>query len=193
MFVFGGVFVLEAVLAFFCAFFFFAAFFFWCFGLRGGGHFMEGGRGGCFEGEAFAGVGVVDGEDVGVEGEAFVVADFAAVFAVADDGPAFVGEVDADLVFAAGEEFDFEKGAFVDFFERFVVSDGEFAFFGVFGGVDAAGFVFGEMALDAAGGGVGVAFDEGEVGFFGFVPVFLEGDFGFFAAGEDEEAGGVAV
>ncbi len=88
---------------------------------------MESSRRGDLEGHAFSAVGMVESEDVRVEGEALVIADFATVFAIADDGPAFVGEVDADLIFATREEEDLEEGAFFDYFDGAVFGGGELA------------------------------------------------------------------
>ena len=50
---------------------------------------------------------MIKAEDVRVEGEAFVIPNFLAIFTIPDDRPAFVSEVDTDLIFTPSEEGDF--------------------------------------------------------------------------------------
>ena len=59
---------------------------------------------------------------------AVVAGFFLAVARVAEDGMAVVGEVDADLIAAAGFETDFDDGGVDERFLDAVVGDGELAF-----------------------------------------------------------------
>lgn len=151
--------------------------------------------GGCFglEGHGFSAVGVVEGDGEGVEGDAVVGFVGGTVFFVADDGVSGFGEVNADLVFAAGNEIDFEQAEGGAFFDHTVGGVGEFSFFGVGGGIDDLGAVFGEVAGEDAGGFIEVAVNDGEVFFFGLVPLALEVMFGVFGFGEEQDAGDLAV
>ena len=123
-----------------------------------------------------------------MEGEALVIANFATVFAIADDGPAFVGEMDADLVFTTSEEEDLEKGALADFFNGFVSGGGEFALPFVGCGEDTACLVFSKVGLYYSFAGIRLTFDEGKVSFFRFPPIFLEGELRLFAASENQKS-----
>lgn len=62
------------------------------------------------EGDALLGVGVVEGEGVGVEGLSVDEGGGEAVDGVAGDGEVDGGEVDADLVSASGDESALEEG-----------------------------------------------------------------------------------
>jgi len=170
-------------------------------GGEGGGELHSGAGGGVGDGDA-VGVqclaldegrlvlGRLEAEEVGaVEGGA------AAVEAVGDDGVADVGEVDADLVGAAGEEFDVEECE---------------AAVAALDAVDGAG---GLAALAGDGDGLGVAaaagegevnevavklrfsLDYGEVVLFDGAGLELggEGGMGGVGLGAEDDAAGVAV
>ena len=76
-----------------------------------------GGDGG-FEVEWGTGAGLVEGEAEGVEAEAARAVDVAAVFVVAHDGVVQHLHVNADLVFAAGVQMEFEQGELVVLLEQ---------------------------------------------------------------------------
>lgn len=128
-----------------------------------------------------------------MESEALVVADFATVFAIADDGPPLVGEVDPDLIFSPGEEIDFKKGALAHFLHDLVLRAGEPALSLIGRGKNPAGLILGKVALDGAFGGIGMTFDKSEVGLFSLFPIVLQGELGLLGAGEDKKSGGIAV
>ena len=86
----------------------------------------------------------------GVDGS---LADFgAAVFFVAEDGVADAGEMDADLVGAAGFEPAFDEGYEAEAFEDLPVGYCVLALFGVVGGAEAeaVGGVAHEVGVDGA-------------------------------------------
>ena len=87
--------------------------------LFGGGEEGEevGGDGG-FEVEGGAGAGLVEGEAEGVEAETARAVDVAAVFVVAHDGVMQHLHVNADLVFAAGVQMEFEQGELIVLLEQ---------------------------------------------------------------------------
>lgn len=68
--------------------------------------------------EGGAGAGLVEGEAEGVEAEAARAVDVAAVFVVAHDGVVQHLHVNADLVFAAGVQMEFEQGELVVLLEQ---------------------------------------------------------------------------
>ena len=76
-----------------------------------------GGDGG-FEVEGGTGAGLVEGEAEGVEAETARAVDVAAVFVVAHDGVVQHLHVNADLVFAAGVQVEFEQGELVVLLEQ---------------------------------------------------------------------------
>lgn len=80
-----------------------------------------------------------------MEGEAFAVVFRVSVFSIACDWMANIGKVDANLIFPAGEERNFQKTKIGGFFEDFVSGFGEFSFFGIGCGIDDEGFVLGEV------------------------------------------------
>ena len=138
------------------------------------------------------------GEAVGdeIDVEVFV----GAVNLVADDGVADVGEVDADLMFAAGMRLDFEEAE-----GGVVVGEGAKEFptgFGresVFDDVVFDGDVAVEIAAERggnfSGGFSGMVVDDRKVGFldgFGF-PCAADGAGGGVFFGEEDEAGGFAI
>ena len=132
-----------------------------------------------------------------------------AVGGVADDGVADVGEVDAELVGAAGFGGEFEKGvggvgsgegALMlatggEAFDDRVDGLGRFAHFG------ADGIFFANLGMDGQRGVDEVAIeleqavDEGHVGFLDGAAFELAGDspVGLVGFGDEDEAGGVAV
>jgi hypothetical protein len=118
----------------------------------------------------------------------------AAVGRVADDGMAEVGEVDADLVGAAGFDADAQEGCQRPGGEDFVVRDGGPAFFrdGHFLAVDG---MAADRELHGAGRLLRRAPDEGEVFLADGVGGKLrdERGVGLLVLGDDEDAGGVLV
>lgn len=68
--------------------------------------------------EGGTGAGLVEGEAEGVEAEAARAVDVAAVFVVAHDGVVQHLHVNADLVFAAGVQMEFEQGELVVLLEQ---------------------------------------------------------------------------
>ncbi len=140
---------------------------------------------------AAVGVGVNDGD--GVEVEAVGFGAFAVVFFVAEDGVADGGELYADLVFAAGEELDFDGGGVVGLADDGVAGEAEAAEGGVVDGVDVLVFVFGEVVFKGAGGFVEAAAEGGDVVFLGLGPGGLEFVADGFGLGVEHDAAGVAV
>ena len=129
----------------------------------------------------------------GVQAEALGGIGHGTVGLVADDGVAHVGEVDADLMTAAGFELQFNERRVVAAFEHLEMGDG---LAGVVIGRDAAdteGKLLVHMAAQGAGIAFHDAFDYGEVGFVELVPVLLEHAFHGLGLGKDYEAGGVSV
>lgn len=178
-------------------------------GVEGGGAHVEVVVGEAVGGFGFEGLAVGFGAGIGHHGTMpggqwgvleFGGADeFAAVEQVADDGAADVAEVHADLVGAAGLDFDFNEAvpvvAFADSVDGstglavVIVADGLGFFDGVVraeGGFDHTGRFF-----EAAGGLV----DEGEVALeVGFVfELFAEFPVSFIGFGDNHHAGGVFV
>jgi hypothetical protein len=155
------------------------------------------GHGG-IEADLAVGFGVDESEVAGVEGEAVGGFVGVAVHGVAEDGVAVGFELDADLVLAAGVEFAAEMGDFLFGvgLHHEVAEDGEFALADVLGDVHFAGVgifeeevfelgfvLFGDAVHDdvvAAGDGM-------------LEELLFERAEGVPGAGEDEEAGGVAV
>lgn len=84
----------------------------------GGEEGEEVGGDGGFEVEGGTGAGLVEGEAEGVEAEAACAVDVAAVFVVAHDGVVQHLHVNADLVFAAGVQMEFEQGELVVLLEQ---------------------------------------------------------------------------
>ena len=84
----------------------------------GGEEGEEGGGDGGFEVEGGTGAGLVEGEAEGVEAEAACAVDVAAVFVVAHDGVVQHLHVNADLVFAAGVQMEFEQGELIVLLEQ---------------------------------------------------------------------------
>ncbi len=152
-----------------------------------------------------AGSGVEEAELGGVEHDAggleegFVAA---AVDAFSEEGVTGFGEVDADLVGATGFEAAGDEGGAAEELEWFDVGDGELALVGaqaaaVRGGLDGAAAAVAAVGDDAGADGLGrdVAVSECEVAAADGVEAELLGEalFGEPGAGEDEEAGGLAV
>jgi predicted ABC-type ATPase len=155
------------------------------------------GHGG-IEAHLAVGFGVDEGEVAGVEGEAVGRFVGVAVHGVAEDGVAVGFELDADLVLAAGVELAAEVGDFLlgVGLHHEVAEDGEFALADVFGDVHFAGVgVFEEEIFELGFVFFGDAVDDDIVAAGDGVleELFLEGAEGIPGAGEDEEAGGVAV
>ena len=75
-----------------------------------------------------------------MEAEAFGWIRFRSIFFVPDDGVAGLGEVDADLVAAAGAEGEFDEGSRLGAGDDAVVGDGVAGGLGgAWGGVDLVG------------------------------------------------------
>jgi len=68
-----------------------------------------------------------------------------AVFSVANNRMANVGKMNANLIFPAGKESDFEQAQIGGFFKNSVSSFCEFAFFGIGCGIDDKGPVLGQV------------------------------------------------
>ena len=79
-----------------------------CF-LRGGEDLLEGAGKRGLEGFEFAGGGVGEGEEKGVEGQAAEGVGLRAVFFIAHDRTSDIGKMHPDLVLAAGLERDFHE------------------------------------------------------------------------------------
>ena len=118
-----------------------------------------------------------------------------AIEGVAENGVAAVGEVNPDLVFAAGFEADFDPGGVGGPFEDTAMGDGVFAAGGVRRDIDAMDAVFGETGVDGEGVRDDAALGDGEVGASGGVglELILKAVLGGLGFGEDEEAGRLAV
>ena len=95
---------------------------------------------------------------------------------VAEDGVAVVGEVDADLVAAAGFEADFDGGGVGQRLEDAIVRDRELAFVGVARGVLVEIAGGGQVRAKRAGGGRDGAGHDGDVGALGLalLELFLQ-------------------
>ena len=141
---------------------------------------------------------LLGGESAFDEGEVAIFV--GAIDFIADDGVAGVGEVDADLVFAAGLRPDVEEGIGLAF-------AGETLLDGVFGDgggavradavfdYDGAFFIFAEGTVQNGVIGGGPAVDDGEIFFFdgaGF-PTAAEFAGGGGVFGNDDHAAGFAV
>lgn len=119
----------------------------------------------------------------------------AAVEGVAGDGVADVGEMDADLVGAAGADLDLEEGVMGKALED-AVSGVSGAAGGEAGGhAGAAEGVAGDGGVDGAGFEADGALDQGEVGFADFARGELVGEVAVsgVGAGDEEDAGGAFV
>ena len=138
------------------------------------------------------GFGGMGAEEVG-EGD-FVAA---GVGFVGEDGVADVGEVDADLVGAAGLGLAADESEAAESFEDLVEGDGFLAAFrdGADGHFFAVGGVEADAAFDVVGVSLGSAGDEGEVFLVDGALFELEGEVavGLVVFGDQEEARGVAV
>ncbi len=162
--------------------------------------FELGGDGG-LEFEALLGDGVVEGEAPGVEHEAAGVCGGFGGFAVddiAEEGGAFVVEVDADLMGAAGVEVAEDEGGVGGGVggEDLVVGDGGFAAWGIDDGhFLAVDGVSADVGEDGVGWGFGDSVGDAEVEFFHGASGELcgEGLVGGVGFGDDEAAGGVFV
>ena len=84
----------------------------------------------------------------GVEGEALAGVVWLAVFAVAGNGVAKVGKVDAYLVFSAGEEVYLKEAKGLGFFYYLVSGLSEFAFCGIGGRIDDVAGSLGKIGCD---------------------------------------------
>jgi len=154
---------------------------------------MKGGGNRGLEGHPFSAEGMIESEEMRVEREAFVIADFATVFTIADDGPALVRQMHPDLVFAPGEEGNLDETAFPDLLDHLVAGLGPLPLAVIGRGINPAGFILREVTLDEPLGRHGVTFDKGEIGLFGLLPIALQGLLRFFGPRKDEGPGGIAV
>ena len=145
--------------------------------------------------------GEVEAEVAAVEGLAGLVVaavDFtAAVFAVAQEGAADVGQAGADLVGAAGEKLGLHQAQLPAGLYGAVEGDG-----GLAAGDGAAvdlylvfGLVLQEKALDAALGRVGAAYGDAEVslGDLAVSDLVVQDAQGLGGLGGDDDAAGVSV
>ena len=110
-------------------------------------------------------------EFAGVEGEAAGRIGDGAVGFVADDGVAHVGEVDADLMAAAGFELEFDECVVVRAFEDLEMGDGLAGVVARRDAADAEGEFLVEMAAQRAGVTFDDTFDDGEVVATEWVPL----------------------
>ena len=80
-----------------------------------------------------------------MQGEAFVFIFRVSIFSVAYDWMAGLGQVDANLIFPAGKERDFQQAQIGGLFYDFVSGFGEFTFFRIGCGIDDKGLVLSEV------------------------------------------------
>lgn len=152
--------------------------------------------------EAASGGGMVECESGGVQGRAREVGAVgigsamqgAIVNALAAQGSAGLAEVDANLVGASGFEAAFDEAVGAEILDEQDVSDGVLAFLG--GGAGTAATVASvadEAGFDACGNGATP--DDGLIDAFDRVGAKLSAEIGLGlgSAGEDEQAGGVAI
>lgn len=104
-----------------------------------------------------------------------------------------VGQVDANLIFPAGQQGDFEQAESRRLFERLIGGVRQFSFCAVGGRIDDIRLVLGKVGGNHAFFGVHLAVHDGEVFFLGVLPLVLEGEFDVFSFGEQKYAGGPLV
>ena len=110
------------------------------------------------------------------------------VFAVAHDGVALFGEMDADLVFSPRCQIDLQKAEAFCLFEGFINRRGKFPGRPVAGGKDDVRGIFGQIGRDLPGFLREAAVNDGKIFFFGLVPLFLKDVFRPFVLCEDDDS-----
>lgn len=92
---------------------------------------------------------------------------------VADHRVADAGEVDADLVFPAGQQLDFQQRKVFGLFQYFVGGVRQFSLARIGGVVDGVRLVFRQVGGDGVGGLLTVAMDDSEIFLLGVLPLIL--------------------
>ena len=80
-----------------------------------------------------------------MKGKSFVIIMSLSIFSVADNRTAFISQVNAYLIFPAGQKINFEHTELRRFFQDFISSLSEFAFGRVGCGINDEGFVLGKV------------------------------------------------
>ncbi len=134
-----------------------------------------------------------EGDRFGMEGQSSKLVAGLSIFSVADNGMSLIGQMDADLVFPAGQKGNFQQTESGGFFQHFISGSREFAFCGVGGGINDEGLVLSEERGDDCLFLGQAAVNDRKVFLFRIFPLSLELEFNFLAFCKDKDAGGPLV
>ena len=116
-----------------------------------------------------------------------------AVLSIPDNGMPFIREVNADLMFATGEEMNFHQREALTLLQDFVLGMSELPFGRVKGRVDPLGDILGQSAGDHPLFRCQPAVDDGQIVLVGLFPMLLEEFLRFLTLGKEEDSRGVLI